>query len=256
MRSHSHARSNDITAWVFTTGEVMSSNAARLRERFARLSSKSEDARAHAAKGSRARAAVVVALRAREDGDGTYDAALERRARHLRAHANEVALPGGKFDAALDECDRDCALREAREEVGLDANALDVVGELPCVLSRFMISVRPIIGEIVDRSWVPTVNEDEVAEVFYAPLEMFLSDDERHRFDDYAWPNATRAIRVHYFDYQGKVIWGLTAAILIRVASVVYGREPAFQESTDEGVSVWDVVGVDGVATARPRSSL
>jgi 8-oxo-dGTP pyrophosphatase MutT (NUDIX family) len=238
-----------------------------------------EDARAHIASGGVQRAAVFVPLlrwRLRLSGDddddddaddgsedaGTsgFDVLLQSRASTLRAHASEVSFPGGKFDRESgDARDVDTALRESEEEVGLTRADVDVYGwRLPVVLSRDMISVRPIVGEIINRAYSPVINADEVAEVFTAPLEMFLRDDARHRFDDWAWPNAERAIRVHYFDYDGRVIWGLTAAILIRVASRVYGREPEFQEKTDEGVSVWDVYGENGAARVRepPRSSM
>jgi hypothetical protein len=60
---------------------------------------------------------------------------------------------------------------------------------------------------------------------------------------------------VHYFEHEGRQIWGLTAAILIQVARRVYGREPEFQEKTDERVSVWDVYAVKG-ETKIGRSAL
>ena len=234
------------------------------------------DRLAHVASGGAKRAAVFVPLlrwRLRlSDGDDDdddddddargrdrIDVLLESRASTLSSHASEVSFPGGKFDPSSgDATDLDTAMRESEEEVGLRSADVSVFGDMDVVLSRHMISVRPIVGEIMNRDFKPVINEDEVAEVFTAPLEMFLEDDGRHRFDDWAWPNAERAIRVHYFDYKGRVIWGLTAAILIRVASRVYGREPAFQEKTDDGVSVWDVYGENGAARVRRalRSSM
>jgi len=235
------------------------------------------DRLAHVASGGTKRAAVFVPLlrwRLRlsdgddddddDDGDDArgrdrIDVLLESRASTLSSHASEVSFPGGKFDPSSgDATDLDTAMRESEEEVGLRSADVSVFGDMDVVLSRHMISVRPIVGEIMNRDFKPVINEDEVAEVFTAPLEMFLEDDGRHRFDDWAWPNAERAIRVHYFDYKGRVIWGLTAAILIRVASRVYGREPAFQEKTDDGVSVWDVYGENGAARVRRalRSSM
>jgi len=228
------------------------------------------DGLAHGASGGMKRAAVLCALlrwrlRLSDDDDDDDDARdridvlLESRASTLSSHASEVSFPGGKFDPSSgDATDLDTAMRESEEEVGLRREDVRVFGDMDVVLSRHMISVRPIVGEIMNRDFRPVINEDEVAEVFTAPLEMFLEDNGRHRFDDWAWPNAERAIRVHYFDYKGRVIWGLTAAILIRVASRVYGREPAFQEKTDDGVSVWDVYGENGAARVRRalRSSM
>ena len=219
-----------------------------------------DDDDAHAVVGGTARAAVLVALVARDDddgdgddgdgdGDGDWDVILCVRAAGMRAHAGEVALPGGKRDAGSNERDVETAMREAEEEIGLPAGAVALRGALPAVLSRGLVSVRPIVG-VVRRGrfdvWKDAVlSEEEVAEVFTAPLEMFL-EARGHRFDDWAWPGATRAIRVHYFRHRGKTIWGLTATILIEVARRVFGREPEFQLGTDDGVTAWDVAERDG----------
>ena len=109
----------------------------------------------------------------------------------MRAHAGEIALPGGKRDPDDDD-DAGTAAREAREEIGMrtprDATC---VGRLPVILSRHGVSVRPVIGVVRDGWGVreEEVSREEVAEVFTAPLEMFLSA-EGHRYDDWAWPNA------------------------------------------------------------------
>jgi len=219
-----------------------------------------DDDAAHARVGGRARAAVLVALVARDDDERdddedacdacetSFDVILCVRAAGMRAHAGEVAFPGGKREGS-DERDVETATREAEEEIGLRARDVACCGALPAVLSRGLVSVRPIVGVVgrgrfdVERDAV--LSEEEVAEVFTAPLEMFL-EARGHRFDDWAWPGATRAIRVHYFRYEGKTIWGLTATILIEVARRVLGREPEFQSGTDEGVTVWDVAERDG----------
>ena len=159
---------------------------------------------------------MLVPLRKRAGANGGWDVVLTARATTMRAHAGEIALPGGKRDPDDDD-DAGTAAREAREEIGMrtprDATC---VGRLPVILSRHGVSVRPVIG-VVREGWAvreEEVSREEVAEVFTAPLEMFLSA-EGHRYDDWAWPNAERAIRVHYFEYEGRQIWGLTATILI-----------------------------------------
>ena len=240
-----------------------------------------EDAAAHRATGSKSRAAVLVPLfvptttvnrdadveggkDAVTRGDAGVDGGRGRgdgievllcvRASTMRSHAGEVAFPGGKFDAATDASDVETALRESREEVGLRETDVEVIGRLPTIMSRHMVSVRPIVGIVRDGFEVTETSEEEVAETFTAPLEMFLRR-ENHRHDDWSWPGAPRAIRVHYFEHEGRQIWGLTAAILIQVARRVYGREPEFQEKTDERVSVWDVYSVKG-ETKIGRSAL
>ena len=223
---------------------------------------------AHARVGGRERAAVLVALIEREgddDDDETtnrwaFDVILCVRAEGMRAHAGEVALPGGKRERE-DACDAETAMREAEEEIGLRARDVEKAGTLPAALSRGSVSVRPVVGVVrrgrFDAGKDAVLSEEEVSEVFTAPLEMFL-EAKGHGFDDWAWPGAPRAIRVHYFRYEGKTIWGLTATILIEVARRVFGREPEFQTGTDEGVTVWDVAERDGktFVGVAPRSML
>ncbi|CEG00085.1 NUDIX hydrolase domain-like [Ostreococcus tauri] len=209
----------------------------------ARVDAAVDRAGARARRGARAPAVLVPLM---ERGGGT-EVLLEVRPTTMRAHGGEVSFPGGKRDED-DADDVATALREAREEVGIEEEDVEVLGRLPVILSRFATSVRPIVGVLREDFEVreEKISRSEVAEVFTAPLEMFL-EARNHRHDDFAWPNATRPIRVHYFDYdrgggaEVLTIWGLTAMILIEVARRRYGREPEFSVCTEDGVSVWDV---------------
>lgn len=66
----------------------------------------------------------------------------------------------------------------------------------------------------------------------YRWFEKYLTQDENRRSEEIEW-NGKRHL-LHFFDYntgdKDYVIWGLTARILIRVASLVYQRPPAFVE--------------------------
>ncbi|KAK2994556.1 hypothetical protein RJ640_017285 [Escallonia rubra] len=145
--------------------------------------------------------------------------------------AGEVALPGGKADEG-DVDDADTATREAREEIGLDPLTVNVVTVLEPFLSKHLLRVIPVIGILSDKkAFKPTPNVAEVDAVFDAPLEMFLKDENR-RSEEREWMGDKYLI--HYFDHETDdkkyLIWGLTAGILIRAASVVYQRPPAFVE--------------------------
>ncbi|HNI37342.1 MAG TPA: CoA pyrophosphatase [Pseudomonadales bacterium] len=70
---------------------------------------------------------------------------LTRRADHLKSHRGEVALPGGK----IDKTDRDfiaTALRESHEEIALPPTAVEVLGELDPMVTRFGVKVVPVVG--------------------------------------------------------------------------------------------------------------
>uniref|UniRef100_A0A1D1XJR9 Nudix hydrolase 15, mitochondrial n=1 Tax=Anthurium amnicola TaxID=1678845 RepID=A0A1D1XJR9_9ARAE len=175
------------------------------------------------------RAAVLICL---FEGDlGELRVILTKRSSNLSTHSGEVSLPGGKAEEG-DVDDAHTATREAEEEIGLDPSLVTVVTVLEPFLSKHLLRVVPVIGILSDRkAFKPVVNAAEVETIFDAPLEMFLKDENR-RWEEREWMGTKYDI--HYFDFETEskkfVIWGLTAGILIRAASVVYQRPPCFPE--------------------------
>ncbi|KAB2023144.1 hypothetical protein ERO13_D07G236250v2 [Gossypium hirsutum] len=99
---------------------------------------------------------------------------------------------------------------------------------------QHLLRVVPVIGVLNDRkAFKPTPNPAEVDAVFDAPLEMFIKDENRSA-EEREWMGEKYLL--HFFDYEIEnkryLIWGLTAGILIRAASVVYQRPPAFLEQS------------------------
>ncbi|XP_010538198.1 PREDICTED: nudix hydrolase 15, mitochondrial isoform X2 [Tarenaya hassleriana] len=177
------------------------------------------------------RAAVLICLFEGEVGD--LRVILTKRSSRLSTHSGEVSLPGGKAEEG-DKDDGQTATREAEEEIGLDPSLVDVVTCLEPFLSKHLLRVIPVIGILRDKeAFEPTPNPAEVEAVFDAPLEMFLKDENR-RSEEREWMGEKYLI--HFFDYKTGdkeyVIWGLTAGILIRAASVIYQRPPAFVEQS------------------------
>ncbi|VVA92913.1 unnamed protein product [Arabis nemorensis] len=175
------------------------------------------------------RAAVLICIF--EGDDGELRVILTKRSSRLSTHSGEVSLPGGKAEED-DKDDGMTATREAEEEIGLDPSLVDVVTSLEPFLSKHLLRVIPVIGILKDRkAFNPTPNPAEVEAVFDAPLEMFLKDENR-RSEEREWLGEKYLI--HYFDYRtgdkDYMIWGLTAGILIRAASVTYERPAAFIE--------------------------
>ncbi|XP_059301420.1 nudix hydrolase 15, mitochondrial-like [Lycium ferocissimum] len=176
------------------------------------------------------RAAVLICL-FEGDNDGELRVILTKRSSKLSTHSGEVALPGGKAEEG-DTSDADTATREAKEEIGLDPSLVNVVTCLEPFLSKHLLRVIPVIGILSNKKeFNPTPNVSEVEAVFDVPLEMFLKDENK-RSEEREWMGEKYLI--HLFDYEMDnkkyLIWGLTAGILIRAASVVYQRPPAFLE--------------------------
>ncbi|GAB4827048.1 Nudix hydrolase 15, mitochondrial [Ancistrocladus abbreviatus] len=175
------------------------------------------------------RAAVLICIFEGDDGD--LRVILTKRASTLSSHSGEVALPGGKTDQD-DADDVATALREAQEEIGLDPSLVHVAAVLQPFVMKHGMTVVPVIGLLLDKNaFLPHPNAAEVELVFDASLEMFLKNDNR-REEEREWKGEKYLI--HFFDYEVKnkkhVIYAFTAGILIRAASIVYQRSPAFTE--------------------------
>ncbi|XP_073301276.1 nudix hydrolase 15, mitochondrial-like [Primulina huaijiensis] len=177
------------------------------------------------------RAAVLVCLF--EGDDGEFRVILTKRSSKLSTHSGEVSLPGGKAEET-DANDAETATREAKEEIGLDPSLVNVVTCLEPFLSKHLLRVIPVIGILSNKKdFTPSPNAAEVEAIFDAPLEMFLKDENR-KWEKREWMGVEYLL--HFFNYEmnGKkyLIWGLTAGILIRAASVVYQKPPAFLEQS------------------------
>lgn len=203
---------------------------------------------------------MLVALFAGRYGD--LYVLLSQRAANLRTFPGDTSLPGGKWDE--DDCDAEAtARREAFEEIGLPNDKQRV--PLLCIMESFLaggnLIVTPVVVLVLDNTIRPILNEGEVASLFSHPLISFLSEEAPfpippdseiayHTYSDirdwvpsgsssstYATDTTARPMRMHRFltgrEASGtnsiKPVFGLTAAILIRVAAVGYSRAPAFE---------------------------
>jgi 8-oxo-dGTP pyrophosphatase MutT (NUDIX family) len=140
---------------------------------------------------------------------------LTQRAQHLRLHAGEIAFPGGKCDPEDDD-HWQTALREATEEVDLSPDAVQRLGVLPPLITRTGIQVTPCIG-LLSRSQQLRPNPDELDAVFSVPMAFFV-DPANLELDAMEYYGGTR--RVPRYDYDEYCIWGITAAMLVRLANI------------------------------------
>ncbi|MER2250347.1 CoA pyrophosphatase [Methylorubrum podarium] len=159
-------------------------------------------------------AAVLVPVIDRPEG---VTLLFTQRAAHLRDHSGQVAFPGGKVDPE-DTSPIDTALREAREEIGLESAAVRPLGYLDPYLSGTGFLVEPVVG-LVTREAVLDPNPAEVATVFEVPLA-FLMDPARHLVRSAEWRGRTRYF--YAIPFAEHLIWGVTAGIVHNLYERLY----------------------------------
>lgn len=152
------------------------------------------------------RAAVLVPVRPGADGLAVL---LTERAAHLRDHSGQIAFPGGKIDPA-DPTPADAALREAEEEIGLNRQAVRLLGYLDPYLSATGFLIVPVVG-LVERGAPLRLDPAEVADAFEVPLD-FLMDPSRHHVRARPWQGRTR--HTYAIPFGERLIWGVTAGIV------------------------------------------
>jgi 8-oxo-dGTP pyrophosphatase MutT (NUDIX family) len=164
-----------------------------------------EEALAMRVHGGRVDSAVLVPLYAGADGD--IHVVLTRRRDDLSRHAGEISFPGGRRDPGEELLET--ALREAHEEIGLEAAGVDVVGALAPVGTYVTnYAIYPFVGLIEPGfEWLPA--DAEVAEVLELPLAEIRAGHAIRRL-----VRKGLTFRTHAYEVGPHLIWGATARIV------------------------------------------
>ena len=178
------------------------------------------------------RASVLVPLFWDRQGT-TLHVLLNQRSKSLRTHPGWVCFPGGKQDS--EDCDDDVmtALREAKEEIGLDPDHVEPLCRLPTLESKTGLCVTPVVGLVTPSSAVEptslTLQKDEVEVAFSVPLLYFADESNIISMEQVEWSRGGTFLMKTY-NYAHEIgnsptfeIKGLTAHILQQVAKIASG---------------------------------
>jgi 8-oxo-dGTP pyrophosphatase MutT (NUDIX family) len=143
---------------------------------------------------------------------------LTMRTSELPNHAGQIAFPGGKIDPG-DVSPLAAALREADEEIGLDAELIDPIGYLDLYLTFTGFRILPLVARVTP-NYALRINASEVADAFEVPLA-FVMDEANHRRGSRDWKGITR--EYYEMPFGERYIWGITAGILRNLYEKIYG---------------------------------
>jgi 8-oxo-dGTP pyrophosphatase MutT (NUDIX family) len=142
-----------------------------------------------------------------------------KRSPRLKVHRGQVSFPGGQKD----DSDADLlqtALREVKEEIGIKADEIDLLGKLSDLFippSNFDVAV--FVG-VVKRPPKYRINPDEVEEVVEVPLSMLLQPGNVKRKVFYKTTSGMDR-SAPYYDVKGLEIWGATAMIVSELVELI-----------------------------------
>ena len=143
------------------------------------------------------------------DNAGNLELLLTKRSSNLTAHAGEICFPGGGVEVGDNDITM-TAIRETKEEVGINQLDIKIIGNLSTVPTFTGYIIHPVIGILLG-SPVITIDRTEVESYFTAPLLFFMNQKNKkigiRKFNNIELPMIE-------YQYKDNRIWGATAMII------------------------------------------
>ncbi|EOB6261130.1 CoA pyrophosphatase [Vibrio fluvialis] len=152
------------------------------------------------------KASVLIGFVERPTG---LNVVLTKRAAHLKHHPGQISFPGGKYEES-DGTLYQTAMRETREEIGIQEDQIEILGQLPELVTVSKFAVTPVLA-FISPDYKTLIDANEVEEVFEVPADFLL--DRRQLFSN-TFQIKNSPHRVFAIPYKHHFIWGMTAQII------------------------------------------
>jgi len=173
-----------------------------------------------------------------------YEVLFEVRSHNISSQPGEICFPGGKLDGH--ESPLAAIIRETTEELLISADDIEIICPMNTYVSPYQLLVHSYLGRL--NHYYGSFSKDEVAEVFSVPLDYFMTTKPESYFhkiymqpekdfpyhlipggEKYPWHSGE--YEVNFYQYEGRIIWGITAKIIkAAVAVLKNARENAEDE--------------------------
>jgi 8-oxo-dGTP pyrophosphatase MutT (NUDIX family) len=148
--------------------------------------------------------------------DNEWQLLFTKRTNRVANHQGEISFPGGAAeDQDLDLIET--AIRETCEEIGLSREYIRVIGVMEPVPTVSNYCVLPVVA-IVELTGALNLNPDEVEDIIYIPVN-WLKDETNWRIENYYFAAGRSKPVIHYEDFNGIHLWGITAGMAQKIVS-------------------------------------
>jgi len=141
---------------------------------------------------------------------GQYYILFTKRTEKVKHHKGEISFPGGAYQKG-DKGLVETALRESAEEIGLVADAVEIIGELDDITTKTSSFVITPFVAFIHRPSRFELNREETEEIIEVPLSVLLDRSCLYQ-ETQVTGNQTETL--YFYHYRGRVIKGATARIL------------------------------------------
>ncbi|MBN2155542.1 MAG: CoA pyrophosphatase [Candidatus Lokiarchaeota archaeon] len=158
----------------------------------------------------------------------SYTLILTERTRNMKHHSGEISFPGGRYDPTTDFNIIETALRECEEEIGINKESIEILGQLDDVPTMTGYIITPVVGKLDIPNPKFTRNEVEVEQIFPIPIDFFLNPTS---FREQCMIIEGKRFPIFMFDYtvhsKRYTIWGATAHILVDYLKKIHHYNPS-----------------------------
>lgn len=173
---------------------------------------------------------------------GEYFLLFQKRAANIR-QGGDICFPGGGFEEGIDKDFKDTALRETKEELGIESKDIKIIGQLDTYVAPIGAIIEPFIGKI-KKSVLKTmiIDKNEVEKTLLIPVSFFKNtkpieytlahEIQPYKINEngekeilfpveelglpkmYKKPWGNKRHKVWVYKYEDEIIWGITSVII------------------------------------------